>query len=549
MHEQAPHTGEAQILDPELAESRLLTDVENLRTQLRLHGSIPQSALTDDVQNKATALCEAAIPAAVTTTDHLVEYRRDETGRRERVITWLGKTAIELAEGGREFHFSPAAHKRVDIEVDEAAHAQQSLKTGVAQVFISPKMSRSDASATVAKAEHLYDDDALRVSFAVTDAKGEVIGRKMQSLLVRDIPLSAWVAMLTDKSNVFGRSFNVDNEESALSVMKLFKVLDLPEEALPEGPVSLIEAVLRYIKDDAARQSAQYQLAAFRGDQSFYAEQAQKKAAEWSAFDVELARSLEKGKATYEVRRRIASFQHDWNEEAREIIHRHHVGDTEYRMSNELAALLERSIRRELEGRVAVVTGNERAIGAVSAADRKRIIQQDAAIERMRSSGVSAGQIQQVQMSLARMVVTQKIRTGGGCAGSTKNMFGARDGETIAGAEFENGVGESASPYAESSSEDKSSWKWKKGVCVVKKCATRPGQTDVGPCSICRHCQAEFDAGRDPTKGGIGRAVETVRKKSAEVSLRAMLLGEKAVKKAANVGKKVLEVVSGDKKG
>ncbi|MGF7229583.1 MAG: hypothetical protein ACQR33_06435 [Candidatus Saccharibacteria bacterium] len=43
-------------------------------------------------------------------------------------------------------------------------------------------------------------------------------------------------------------------------------------------------------------------------------------------------------------------------------------------------------------------------------------------------------------------------------------------------------------------------WKWKKGVCRVESCPTRPGNTDIGPCDVCRRCQGIFDKGIDPTK-------------------------------------------------
>lgn len=512
MHEHAPLSGKEQLVNPNLAEARLLTDVDNLLVQLNLHGALNGRVLEDDIQNKATALCEAAIPAAVTTTQHKVERRLDESGRSERVITWLGKTAVELAEGGREFHFSESANRRVDIEVKEAMHAQKILRAGTAQVFISPKMSAKDAPRNVAKAEHLHEDDSLRVSFAVTDSEGRVVGRKMRSLLVRDIPLNAWVAMLKDEANIFGQTFSLDDEESALSVMELFDQLDLGEEKLPEGPVTLVEAVLPYIDDAVAKESVRHQLEAFRGDQSFYADQARRRAEEWSAFDVELARSLESGKATYEAVRRIASFQHEWNEEALGVIRRHDMGNAKYRMTRELAAVLERSIRRELEGRVATVTGNERALAGVSAADQANIIRQDAEVCALRANGAPPELVQRAQMNLARLVVSKPIRTGGGCAGSTANIFGSEDSELLLpGSEYQNGVGEMTSPHKESSGEDKSNWKWKKGVCTIKKCSTRPGQTDVGPCSICRHCQAEFDAGRDPTK------VKAVTKKALGV--------------------------------
>ncbi|MCA9327159.1 hypothetical protein KDA14_01390, partial [Candidatus Saccharibacteria bacterium] len=196
-----------------------MTDVDNLSTQLRLHGNIPQTVLEDDIQNKITALCETAIPAAVTSTDHKVEHRVDESGHRKRVITWLGKTAIELAEAGREYHFSDEAHERVAIEIQEAVDAQENLAAGTAKVFISPKMTEKDASKAVAMAENLYDEDSVRVSRAITDEKGEIVGRTMQSLLVRDIPLSAWVAMLEDEANIFGRSFDIEDRDSALSIM------------------------------------------------------------------------------------------------------------------------------------------------------------------------------------------------------------------------------------------------------------------------------------------------------------------------------------------
>ena len=43
-------------------------------------------------------------------------------------------------------------------------------------------------------------------------------------------------------------------------------------------------------------------------------------------------------------------------------------------------------------------------------------------------------------------------------------------------------------------------WKWKKGICRVESCPTRPGKTEVGPCDVCRRCQRVFDKGIDPTK-------------------------------------------------
>ena len=48
--------------------------------------------------------------------------------------------------------------------------------------------------------------------------------------------------------------------------------------------------------------------------------------------------------------------------------------------------------------------------------------------------------------------------------------------------------------------EGKKSWKWKKGICRTENCTTRPGETLVGPCSVCKNCQHWYDNKRDPAK-------------------------------------------------
>jgi hypothetical protein len=49
-------------------------------------------------------------------------------------------------------------------------------------------------------------------------------------------------------------------------------------------------------------------------------------------------------------------------------------------------------------------------------------------------------------------------------------------------------------------SEGKESWSWKKGICRVSDCPTRPGKTKVGPCDVCVSCQHLFDKGKNPAK-------------------------------------------------
>ena len=65
--------------------------------------------------------------------------------------------------------------------------------------------------------------------------------------------------------------------------------------------------------------------------------------------------------------------------------------------------------------------------------------------------------------------------------------------------EVAKGMGLSVNSYGEAVEKGKESWQWKSGVCQVKSCPTRPGKTTVGPCSVCKGCQARFDKGINPT--------------------------------------------------
>jgi hypothetical protein len=53
------------------------------------------------------------------------------------------------------------------------------------------------------------------------------------------------------------------------------------------------------------------------------------------------------------------------------------------------------------------------------------------------------------------------------------------------------------------------SWTWKTGICKVGNCPSRPSNTKVGPCSVCKTCQHLFDKGKDPI-----HEYETRRKQS-----------------------------------
>lgn len=481
--------------NPELAETRILADLAHLQDHMDERGDVPDYVFAAVIQNKETASYEIGMPYAVSTTEHQVEFRQSVEGRRERVILWLGKTALQVAASGYRYHFSAAAHQRVAVEEAEARYAQETLRPGVAQVLISPKMTAHDAPMHLAKAEHLHADDSIRVSTAITNKQGEVIGRRLQSLLVRDVPFEAWIALLQDENNVFGKRFELRNAVSAISVMELFNQMDLPESALPNGPVTLVEAVVPYIRDERARSSVERQIVRFKGDQAMYAREAKQAAIEWAQFDLELARSLQKRTATDTIRHFIMQNQWEWSDESLSIINGHSLGDTQYAMTTELAAILARAKQKLVGDELSVVTGNDKAIADVSMEDRRRIIDMHETLVVARIAGADPEYIRRLERRQYELLHRQPIRSGGGCLGESESTFNPNGPNDIVG----DGVGESRDPFRPAS-ENKANWKWKQGVCQVKVCPS-PKPTEVGPCSVCRRCQAEFDAGRDPTKG------------------------------------------------
>lgn len=520
-------------ISPELAELRMLTEVNNLRANLDKYGNVPLNVETDTLINLETAIVELSMPFAVTTTMHKVEHMADDAGKMRRVISWLGKHAVPLAMEGHAFHFSEAAHARVDIEVAEAKHDEETLTIGKTSVFISPKMSRKDASEDIAKAEHLFADDSIRTSRLITDETGQVIGREMKSLLVRDIPLSAWVAMLKDPGNIFGKAIQLRDEESALSVMEVFAELELPEENIPEGPVTIIEEVLKYIPDQDVQDIVRQQLTRFRGDQDKYKREAKAKAKEWYAFELELARSFENKDQhiTSPIRQfMLGSLQHKWNKEELAVIASCKVSDKEnngrYKITEELAVILENAQRKILGKHAAVITGNERAMAGLSELERRRILSHSMKIEQAMRTGANQAEINRMLAQRDSMMIHAKVKVGGGCAG------GVSESQTFLGQQL--GPAFRLSPLGEAmtTDDDADTWSWKPGVCQVKACPS-PKPTEVGPCSVCRRCQAEFDKGLDPTMSAAAPDRSTVAIEKSGMLTLGILFGEKKAKPKA----------------
>jgi hypothetical protein len=466
-------------LSETLVQNRLLSEVDLLLARNEA-ASFDPSILHDLKVNKHTAVAEIAMPYAVSKTFQPALEIIDERGRQQRMFMWLGKCAVEVAESGRRFHFSEAALRRVDIEEAEAHHSQETLHRGRAQVFISPKMSSTDAPEIIAKQEHVGEEDSIRVSYLETDAQGNTKGRRLESLLVRSVPLPAWVTMLKDSNNIFGRAFNPKNEASALSVMELFAELELPEEHVPEGPITIVRAVLPYIKDEAAKQMVAYQLERYQKDQDIYNARAEETAEEWLEFDKALAESLRTNKATYEIRRFISSFQHLWDQTGLQLIAENDNSDGSYSMSREFAAYLEKANRNVALNKVAIDTGNEEVMAQMDVHIAKDINAHIGQIRMMELFGLSPPQvIEEEKAKLNRQIASQSLSLNGGCSGENETTF---------------------KKNSSSAAEGKEDWKWEKGICRTKNCISRPKVTEVGPCKVCKACQEIYDKGLDPEK-------------------------------------------------
>ena len=475
---------------PISVEDRLLTEVDHIMHLQAADGTIPEEVRAHMLTNLRTAVEEATLPYAITQTEHEAGY---DQARQTRTFMWLGRSALDAAQTGYQFHTHKEARKRVDIEVDEALHSEQVLRPGVMKFFISPKMSRKDASYAEAQQEHLADDDAVRATWLETDHNGTATKRQLQSLLIRDVPLSAWVAMLEDPGNIFGKAISLRDKESALSVMEVHRELELPLGAVPHGPLSLIEAVVPYIADPATRRKVYEHIRLFYMEQAELQAHAAVVAERWLDFEQELATSLKTGRATPPVKSFVFSMQHHWDDEHRDIIRSHQRGD-EFLVTRQLASIIEAGKRNILLGGMAVLSKDERATAGVDSAVLQQIHTNQLLIQ---MGYINQMEVQALEAQNARLIASVNIKPRGGCTVTGSAGFKNNDPSSSA-----DGVGNElgVDKQNQQTEMERSSWKWKRGVCVVKSCATRPGTTMVGPCSVCKHCQHAFDMGKDPTK-------------------------------------------------
>ncbi|HSX07891.1 MAG TPA: hypothetical protein VLG11_03265 [Candidatus Saccharimonadales bacterium] len=484
-------------------EDRALTEVDNLNRHRQPDGTHSQWALGETLKNMIPYVKEAGMPSAVSRTyqEYVKDYE-DEHGRRDTFM-WLGKTALKVALSGYDYHKHEAAHSRVAIEVEEARDGEQTMRPGYAKVLLSPKMSRADAPYDVARSEHLGDDDSLRISWLDLDEAGNTRGRYMESVLVSDVALEDWVRMLADSNNIFGKSVLVENPESALSVMQVFRELELPLDALPKGVVSLVGAVLPYMKDETARQKVAERYMAFQEDQASKHERALNIAERWRNFTAELSDGIAFNYCApnSEVTAFVYQNQHNWLEEDAALIRDHQMPDGSLYMTRRLAGLIARAKEKLVADEASIVTGERHAREQLAP---EVFAELQARAERVQwlYTNNQHQEAQRLEVLNNNRIAMQNMANGGGCAGGLEMRFRSPNDDNSSNSGDGRAVPETDGPGKSPDENDRSNWKEKIDICIVKNCPTRPGKVKVGPCRVCiGRCQEIYDKGGDPTKG------------------------------------------------
>jgi hypothetical protein len=171
----------------------------------------------------------------------------------------------------------------------------------------------------------------------------------------------------------------------------------------------------------------------------------------------------------------------------------HELSNGRYRMTRELAALIEKAKQNLLWSRAAVIVGNEKVLEQLDTKTAERIYRDEMFIQIAADQG-RYEDVRHLEALTNLDIAKANIGVGGGCAGDNEGDFNDDDSDP-----WRNDSDRSDnSPFAESKV-----GKIGKGKCVVENCPTRPKSVLVGGCGVCLgRCQKLFDVGKDPTKMG-----------------------------------------------
>lgn len=509
--------GEKQGGEPNVAEQlsageRHMTEVYNLMANRLPDGSHDPLILRETFNNLVPGVKEAAMPLAISS-----PYQQYRDGN----FMWLdGQTPEMVAASGYRYHKHSAALARVAVEVDEARHTSpRMLKPGFLKLMISPAMTETDAPVDVAREEHLADNDIIRLHQLDTDERGDIRGKYMPTAMLPVVPLPAWHAALNDLGSKIDKQFNhLTGTTSALPIMELHRELEFPARLLPDGLITVVEHLLPHLADTELRLKLEEQLLMMRDEdaQTRMHKKAESIARRWLDFEVGLADSLLDGRATPIVEQFVYSLQHQWDAEALQLIWGHSLVDGGLMMTKPLAMVLEKARQNTLWTSAGVAVGNQAVLAQLDAKTAQAIYENDVLVDIMSASGYSASEIAAIESRNNRIIAEQGIQVGGGCGGViTGNFSKKQDKADILSNPLLTEQEREQLLEEISSDDEQTSWAWKPGVCRVESCYTRPGQTQVGPCAVCRGCQKLFDMGIDPTK----RPAPRPRKGNSQESL------------------------------
>ncbi|HSW74493.1 MAG TPA: hypothetical protein VLG16_01340 [Candidatus Saccharimonadales bacterium] len=500
---------------------RILSSVDDLLQNRNPDGTYSPQVLADNLQNITSEIQERGMRYAVTKSRHEAAFIESYDGTRQRTFMWLGKTALEVAMDGVLFHKHPAALKRVEVEVNEAQDIAATLRAGHAKVLISPRMTEKDAPLEAAQQEHLANDDAIRVTFPVTDTQNEVVARDLFSLLVADVPREAWLALLNDPDNIFGRSMQVPDDGSALPIMQAHRQLELPAEKLPEGPITILAAVVPYITDPKLQARVAAHVVKFRQvNQSDFATYAHNLGIRQQAFDIEVAESLKRKVATPYIEQHILALKNQWSDESSALIRAAIQFDGSLRMNRDIAALVSDTYQTFITGRAQVLTEDAELQAQMSIREITRLREEELSIQRAQRAGydlvVLRAQEAAGNSSMARRGVQLGDRGCSGGVGNSLRRKGSKKGSDTDSDldDFELWEEELAASDGRESYDGNFDID---GVCRIEVCVSRSigdGVTKVGECNVCRGCQKMYDIGIDRSK--MWYIVRTPRKKELQ---------------------------------
>ena len=109
-------------------DTRILSEVDHLNRLRNIDGTYEYRDLKEIHENLVTAVKEAAVPFAISTTHQ--EYR-------DGSFFWLDQRPGDVAFSGYKFHSHESAIARVDVEVEEALDVNLNLRPGIFKIFIS----------------------------------------------------------------------------------------------------------------------------------------------------------------------------------------------------------------------------------------------------------------------------------------------------------------------------------------------------------------------------------------------------------------------------